>query len=319
MQLNLSTRATRVLAILAIALVYLITARLGLLLAIQPGFATAYWPPSGIAVAAILLYGYTIWPGIFIGSFVANLLTIDTLNIALFVSLGIAIGSTLQAAAIGYLLKKLTNSVPHLLNTRRNIASFLFFTIICCTISSTISLMTLYSAGVISGHSIGANWLTWWLGDTTGIYIYTPFLFSLLQPLIAKTIFPFKFEAIVLYIVALGIAILCFGGWLSAGYPIEYMLMPCLIWAVFRYSTPIVLTLLVFISLIAIWGTAHSFGPFARSTMNESLLLLQAFIGVLAGTTLILISAVNELWHAQKVLEEYSQELKDKVKQLNKD
>ncbi len=148
--------------IIAVAFVYLIMARLGLLLALHPGFATPFWPPSGIAAAAVLLFGYSVWPGILIGSLIANLLTsVGAFSTSLLVSTGIAIGSTLQPLAIGYLLNNLTTSNPHLLNTRRNIISFLIFTIFCCMISATISLATLFSAGIVNLHSLGTNWVTW--------------------------------------------------------------------------------------------------------------------------------------------------------------
>ncbi len=112
----------------------------------------------------------------------------------------------------------------------------------------------------------------------------------------------------------LAISLICFGGWLNK--PIEYTLMPGLIWAVFRFPPQIPTALLILVSLIAIIGTANGFGPFIQPTLNESLLLLQAFIGIITATTLILIAAVNEIWHAQEVLEEYSQELKSQVKSL---
>lgn len=310
----------RILINLGIALAYLITARLGLLLALQPGFATAYWPPSGIAVAAILLLGYGPWPGIFLGSLAANLLTpVGSWSTSIIVSTVIAVGSTLQAMAIGYFLHTLTNSMTHLLNRRRNVITFLFFSLLCCMISATISLAALYIADVVPLQSLGANWLTWWLGDTTGIYIYTPFIFALSRPHIWKDMSRVTLEGIFLFLITIGLTLLCFGGWLKAGYPIEYILIPCLIWGTFRFRPPIVIFLLVLISLIAIWGTVHGYGPFIRPTRNESLLLLQAFIGVIAGTTLIMLAAVNEIIHAQKVLEEYSQELKGQVEKLRKE
>lgn len=310
----------RILLILGIALAYLITARLGLLLALQPGFATAYWPPSGIAVATILLLGYTPWPGIFLGSLAANLLTpVDSWSLSIIVSIAIAAGSTLQAMATGYFLHTLTNSMTHLLNRRRNVITFLFFSLVCCTISATVSLTSLYLAGVLPLSSLGVNWLTWWLGDTTGVYIYTPFIFALSKPHLWKELSHFTLEGVFLFLITLAITLICFGGWLTPGYPIAYMLIPCLIWGTFRFRPAIVIFLLVLISLIAIWGTSHGYGPFIRPTRNESLLLLQAYIGVIASTTLILLAAVNEILHAQKVLEEYSQELKGQVEKLRKE
>lgn len=302
--------------ILAVAIAYLITARLGLLLALHPGFATAYWPPSGIAVATLLLFDLPIWPGILLGSFFANLLTVEDFSTALMVSAGISIGSTLQPLAIAYLLKTATTSMPHLLNTRKNILSFLIFTLLCCAISPTISLATLYGAEIITRETFGINWVTWWLGDTVGIYVFAPFLFSWAKRPDFDEISRKGFELFQLVGLTLALSLLCFGGWLSKGYPIEYSLMPCLIWAAFRFPTQITTSLLVLISIISVIGTARGYGPFIQPSRNESLLLLQAFIGIITATTLIIISSINEIWHAQEVLEEYSKELKDQVKFL---
>lgn len=299
---------------------YLVTARLGLLLAMQPGFATAYWPPSGIALAAILLVGFSSWPGIILGSLAANLMTsVGSLSLSILVSTAIAGGSTLQAIAIGYFLHTLTNSMTHLLNRRKNVIAFLFFSLLFCTISATISLASLYLAGVVPFSLLGANWLTWWLGDATGIYIYTPFIFALSSPEMVKEIRHVTAEGIFLFLITITITLICFGGWIRPGYPIEYILIPYLIWGTFRFHPPIVIFLLVLISLIAIWGIIHGYGPFFRPVRNESLLLLQAFIGVISSTTLILMAAVNEILHAQKVLEEYSLDLKGQVEKLRKD
>jgi integral membrane sensor domain MASE1 len=307
--------SNRWLKIIFIALAYVITARLGLLLALTPGFATAFWPPSGIAVASLLLYGYPVWPGIFLGSLVANLLTpVSSISSSIIVSTGIAIGSTLQPLAIVYLLKNLTNSIPHLFQTRRNIISLLLFTLLCCTISSTLSLTSLYLAGIVSGSSLGTNWVTWWLGDTIGIYLFAPFIFAWSKPCSMKSFLRHGGEAFWLFAITLAISFLCFGGWLSKGFPLEYLLLPCLVWSVFRFGQHVTTILLLLISVIALLGTTHGYGPFVQSNLNESLLLLQAFLGVVTGTTLILISVVNEVWHAQEVLEEYSQDLKNQVK-----
>lgn len=308
-----SLNFNRLLLFFAIAFIYVVTARLGLLLALQPGFATAFWPPSGIAVAALLLFGNELWPSILLGSFVANMLTsVQSIATSIIVSSVIAVASTLQTVAICYLLITLTNSVPHLLNTRRNIHCFLLFTILCCVISPTLGLTTLYLTDVVPFKEVGSNWLTWWLGDTTGIYVFAPFIFALSKPINFSR---FRYwEGLVLLALTLTISIFCFGGWVPKGYPIEYMLMPCLIWAVFRFTSIVPITIMVLIAIITVLGTVHGNGPFVQSSLNESLLLLQAFIAIMTATTLILVSAMNEIWHTHEVLEEFSQELKAQVK-----
>src|SRR5438552_630559 len=117
------TGIKRFFAIITLALFYVIMARLGLLFAINPGYETAIWPASGIAVAGLLLFGYSVWPGIFLGSFITNLFIIPDIGTSFLISLGIAIGSTLQPLVLTYILKKLM-CICHLLNTHRNIFIF---------------------------------------------------------------------------------------------------------------------------------------------------------------------------------------------------
>lgn len=303
-----------------VMIAYLITARIGLLLALQPGFSTPFWPPSGIAVAAVLLFGCPIWPGIFIGAFLSNLLIINSLSVSLLVSCVVAISSTLQPLAIGYLLKNLTTSIPYLLNTRRNIISFLVFTLVGCTISATLSVVALSLAGIVSKGSLLTNWLTWWLGDTIGIYVFTPFLFSWFnfwsKPQELKEVGTRGFELFQLVLLTLAISYLSFSSWDALNTPIEDLLLPCMIWAAFRFPPQIATTLVVISSVIAVIGTAAGYSPFIQPGLNESLLMLQIFIGILSSTTLIMISAIQEIWHGQRVQERYSEELKNQVKKL---
>src|SRR5262249_32887947 len=116
-------------------------------------------------------------------------------------------------------------------------------------------------------------------------------------------------EALVLLCISVVVAIFCFGGWIKNGYPLEYLIVPCLLWSVFRFQTPITTFLLALVSLIAVWGTASCFGPFVLSTENESLLLMQLYIGVITLMTLILISLVNAVRHNTKILEEMNHKL----------
>jgi integral membrane sensor domain MASE1 len=187
-------------------------------------------------------------------------------------------------------------------------------TLFCCTISTTFSLTTLYLAGVVPGKSFLVNWITWWLGDTTGIYIYTPLIFSWVKSgKLSDTMSKNRFELFMVTLISLSLCYLCFGGWLKKGYPVAYINMPPMIWAAIRFPPQIATTLLVGISAIAVLGTTSGYGPFIQPSLNESLLLVQAFIGVLTATTLILIAVVQEVLHAQKMIEEYNLELRTQV------
>jgi two-component system, NtrC family, sensor kinase len=295
--------------IISIAIGYIAMARLGLLYALNPGFATAFFPSSGLAVAALMTFGNTIWPGIFLGSMIANLVTsTPMISTSFFISLGIALGSTLQAITMAYILRKLTPA-NHLLSLHRNVLVFICTAVVCCLIASTIGIAVLFVAGIIPQDSLTQNWTTWWVGDIMGIWIFTPLILSWANLYSYTDKFKRRFEILFMIFICLAIGIICFGGWLENEYPLEYLLLPCLLWAIFRLKTPVVTFLLALVSFIALWGTSSGFGPFAQSSLNESLILLQLFLGVLTVMTLLLTSVLNELNHNSQVLEEFNQTL----------
>jgi len=106
-RLNFATnRVRRALAIAALAIVYVVAARAGLMLDAVAGFATVVWPPSGLALAALLIFGMDLWPGVFIGAFLANLVT----GAPVAVAMGIAMGNTLEPVLAVYALRRIAGS-----------------------------------------------------------------------------------------------------------------------------------------------------------------------------------------------------------------
>lgn len=303
----------QILIILLVGVIYIGAARLGLLLALPPGYASPFWPPSGIATAAVLMIGNWVWPGIFLGSFIANLLTTaGDLSVNMFVSSGIAIGSTLQALAVGYLVKRFADGVDYF-RTHKTVFNFIISTFIGCLIAASIGLLYLSIANVINIRAIGTNWVTWWLGDSVGIFIYTSFIITLFKTFDPEEFFHQFLEAMQIITFITLIAVMCFWDWIGQGYPIEYMFIPFLIWAIFRFEPYFCLGLLILVSSIAVAGTAKGFGPFAYGSTNESLLLLQAFIGCFAMGALFMMSILTELNTAFDKLEEYNKLLQEQV------
>lgn len=167
-----------VLAIVAVA--YFVTGRLGLLLAIAPGYATAVWLPSGIALASVLLYGYRVWPGIMLGSFLVNVGTSfdATSTTAILKSLSLAasigLGAAVQAMAGAFLVRRFVG-FPTPLYDVRDVAKFMALGgPVGCLLNATWSVTTLLVGGLISWASYPFSWWTWWVGDTMGVLTITP-------------------------------------------------------------------------------------------------------------------------------------------------
>jgi integral membrane sensor domain MASE1 len=167
------------LLLLSLTALYVVTARLGLSVALPPGDkATAVWPPSGIALAALLL-GYRLWPGIWLGAFLANFWDFFSpdnefpLTTHFLVSAGIALGSTLQPVLGAYLLRRwLGRQSP--LEGARQVLRFIVAGLLMCLVAATVGVTTLYLAGFTSLPDYSLNWWTWWLGDTLGVLMVTP-------------------------------------------------------------------------------------------------------------------------------------------------
>lgn len=287
--------------ILMVALVYYLSARTGLLLAYKNTNATPIWPPSGIALAAFLLFGYRVWPGILISAFTVNLIVFLTNNAtdtptAILVSSLISIGNTSEALLGFYLLKKSVENISGL-EKIKNVFQFTVIVLIMCMASSIIGTTTVCLAGIASWAQYPTVWLIWWFGDVSGTLIIAPLLLSLAIYFNAKWKWDKKTaEASVLYLITLIISILVFGNWLPANSPFvkAYIVLPLLLWAAIRFELLEVVTAIAISSVVAVFGTANGYGPFISGSQTESLLSLQLYISIVSICILTLRAAINE-------------------------
>lgn len=172
-------RLSTIILIVTIACIYFLFGLLGLELAVPPSQAGAIWPPAGIALASVLLYGPRIWPGIFIGNFCISAWAFgfDLNSTLIYIATGT--GATLFAVAGSKLIKKYT-SYPSDLIFDKDITLFLLLGgPVSCLIPATVGITTMFFNGIISANEIPLNWLTWWVGDTIGVLIFTPIMLTL--------------------------------------------------------------------------------------------------------------------------------------------
>jgi diguanylate cyclase (GGDEF)-like protein len=288
------SRLARELGLLSgLAAVYVVAAKLGLQLAFVHASATPVWPNTGLALAAMLILGVRVWPAVLVGAFLANITTAGSVA----TSLGIAAGNTLEAIVGAHLVARFASGRRALERAGDVFKFTLLAAILSTTISATIGVTSLAFAGFARWAAYGPIWLTWWLGDAVGDLVVAPVvLLWYARPLIrwprAKAL-----EAGAL-LVGVGLAgLIVFGGVFPSrvkDYPLEFVCIPFFLWAAARFRAREAATAILVLSAIAIRGTLLGFGPFVRDTPNESLLLLQAFMGVAAVMTLILVAAVSE-------------------------
>jgi diguanylate cyclase (GGDEF)-like protein len=288
----------------ALAGTYFVAGKLGLKLASVNASATAVWPCTGIALAAFLILGYRIWPAILSAAFLVNLTTSGSVA----TSIGIAAGNTLEGLVGCYLVNRFANG-QRAFERAQDIFKFTFLAgMVSTAVSATIGVTTLTLGGFAKWVEYGSIWCTWWLGDAVGAVVITPFVllwwenprlnWTRSQIIELAFLFPGLFFA----------GWIVFGGHFHSGqknYPLEYLCIPFLIWAAFRFGRRKAATAILSLAAIAAWGTLHGFGPFSRDSQNTSLLLLQSFMGIMAITTLTLAAEISQ----HKRVEEYVRQL----------
>ena len=174
---SLGNISKRLVEALAIAIVYIATAQLGFLVAIPPGNVTVVWPPSGIALTAMLLLGSRAWAGIWLGSFLVNVFfLVDNMSstTAVTAASSIAVGSTLQAFLAAFLYRRVIG--PRVPNEAKQVVTFIILAALSCLVAATIGATSLAVAGAIPWANYAISWTTWWLGDLTGILTVAPLL-----------------------------------------------------------------------------------------------------------------------------------------------
>ena len=284
---------------LLLATVYFLSAQLGLSLAFEQANTSPVWPPTGISIAAILYFGPRAWPGIFLGALLTNIMA----DASIPASLSIATGNTLEGLVASYLLVRFASTYPF--NKVRDIFIFVVVVLFATTISASIGVSSLLIDDVIEKDSFSLLWGTWWLGDLVGGLVITPLLLCCNRLHNARQYISQWLEALCLIILTILSSELVFNIWSHVfhnNYPLAFVFIPFAIWAAYRFQQYGATLFIALISILAIYGTSLGHGPFVQASANDSLLLLQAFIAVLATTTFILAASMNERLSANEKL-----------------
>src|SRR6059036_4189922 len=291
-----------VMAFVGLTLIYFLAGKLGLKLAFLHASASPVWPPAGVALAALLVFGYRVWPAIFVGAFLVNVTTAG--NVA--TSLAIASGNTLEALCGAWLVNRFAGGKT-VFDRPQGVVKFALAAMVSTIISPAFGVTSLALAGFADWTNYGAIWLTWWLGDTTGDLLIAPLI--ILWSIASKRRWNRReaVEAGILLLLLFVLSEAVFGGWLTfsaRNYPIGFISGPIVIWMAFRFTQRETATGIFILSAVAIWGTMHSFGPFAAETENQSLLALQYWTAVVTITAMALSAGMAERGRAEEALRE---------------
>lgn len=290
-----------------LAIVYHLAARVGLSMAYLQSNTSPVWPPTGIALAALLLFGVSLWPGITLGVFLGSLLTGAPLELAV----GMSIGNTLEAVVAAIILQRFLDFHPSL-DRIQDVTALAVVAFFSTMISATFGASILMLSGLAPSTAFGSIWITWWIGDLLGALVVTPFIITWSSADLNLRGRNRIIEAVLAFVL-LGIIT-----WYVFSFPASpsilhqaalYLIFPVVIWAAIRFGQRGGTTGVILVSGMAIWATVSGLGPFSIYSRNDNLILLQTFLGVVSLISLILAAAATERSRATRDLQRRANDL----------
>jgi len=310
MQIN----ARYVTTVIALALAYFGAARFGLSLTFSEKQVTALWPPTGIAVAALHLWGYRIWPGIYLGALAIDALVGDSFLVAAM----IAVGSTLGPVSARFALRRFVGFDHALVSTRDVLGLILVGALLGMAVTSSYGVAVLAFAGHIPWSEYGSVWWIWWVGDAMGVIVFAPLILSWAtrphldwsRSRLVELCGIFGGLAIV-STVALG------GAFFPSATPfqLQYAIFPFIIWVSLRFAPRETTTAIALVIGFAVWGTTHDRGPFTTGNLDQRLILLEMFMAIASVTGYILSAVSEERTRAREALQRAHHQLEHRVAQ----
>ena len=294
------TSSRRAVLAALVALAYFVTAWTGLQLDPVAGFATLVWPPTGIALAALLLGGRSLWPSILVGALAANVIA----GAPWIASLGVALGNTLEAVAGAELLRHFAS--PGFINRIGDVIRFLAVAAAAPVLSATVGVLSLLGAGTMSPSQAAAAWQSWWIGDVVGALLVAPLILAWANrgSLHATAARRREIALLAVALVTAGAVVFFRAAPEPPSFLEGYLVLPVLLWAAVRFEQRGATTAVAIMATIAIVGTARGTGPFAHEALRPGLLALQTFAGIVAATFLVLAVAFAERARAWTALGE---------------
>jgi PAS domain S-box-containing protein len=307
--MTVSPAVRHVAALVALAGLYYLAARLGLLLSFDQTNASPVWPPSGIALAALIVRGSGLWPAILVGAWAANMAVFSANDVAggwlsSAVSLVIAMGNVGEALLARAMLRHLHTDVGRLSGSEAPYR-FALAAALAAAFGAAVGSSALVLGGIAAPAAQSAIAATWWLGDAAGMLVLTPLL-VLPAPRHWRWASADVARAGVAVLALVLLLYLLFGRAYAGagGRAWAYALLPCIGWAAWRYGQCGVGWTLLLGTGAAVWSTTRGLGPFSAGTLNDALIALGIFVGLCSVVGLALAADIarngwqrSALWH----------------------
>jgi signal transduction histidine kinase len=305
-------------AIACLASAYLICGRLASSLATEPAFVSAFAPQTGIALAALILAGWRLWPGVWLGSLGTALWALGTSGGAIASSVGIATSSTLAILGTAAVMRRFSDRRA-VVRQSRAVATFIgtvAVSLFACAAAGTLCLR-------LSGHlppGLGGQTLaTWWLGDLGATALLVPLIAAWSTPAPRRAVANRRAEALILAVLMTGFAWVVTSGRLREalqGQPVLlYPVIPFMVWAAVRFGPRGATAALTVVTGLALWYTAHGVGPFADLGFTGAFLRFDGFVAVATLGMLLLATTLQEREAAQEALAALNRDLEARVRE----
>ena len=295
------TTFTRVVMLIAL---YFLGGLVGKTTTFLSGTLTLVWPPAGIALAAILLFGYRFWPGVALGAVLFSF--VDGVPFGFF-TLGTAIGNTMGAIICAFLLKNMI-AFDNAMERTKDVTGYIGLAcFLGTTVNAAFNVVSLAYSGRVAWDNLFSTTLTWWVPNALAGLVVAPFLLTWAAHSATRWNARLVAEAVICGAGLVAGTLISFDSWFVYGienYPLAYLPFPFLVWGALRFGQRGATTGTLLVSVLAIHSLLHGKGPFATGAEKDSLMLVGSYIGILAVTNMLLAAAAAERRAAEHAVSE---------------
>jgi PAS domain S-box-containing protein len=293
--------STRVVVLIAL---YFLGGLLGKKTTFLSGSVVLVWPPAGIALAAILLFGYRFWPGVALGAVLFAFMDGRPFG---FFTLGTAAGNTMGAIVCAFLLKRII-AFNNAMERTRDVTGYIGLAcFLGTTVNAAFNVVGLAYSGAVAWDNLFPMMLVWWVPNALAGLVVAPFLITWATPTATRWNARLIAEAVICVAGLISGTLISFNSWFVYGiqnYPLAYLPFPFLIWGALRFGQRGATAGTLLVSALAIYSLLHGGGPFVTHTEKDSLMLIGSYIGILAVTNMLLAAAATERRAAERAVSE---------------
>ena len=295
------TTFTRVVLLIAL---YFVGGLIGKETSFLSGSVALVWPPAGIALAAILLFGYRFWPGVALGAVLFSFTNGTPFG---FFTLGTAIGNTMGAIVCAFLLKRLI-AFDNAMERTRDVAGYIGLAcVLGTTVNAAFNVVSLVYGGSVPWDNLFPTTLMWWVPNALAALVVAPFIITWATPSATRWNATLIAEAAICGAGLVGGTLISFNSWFVYGiqnYPLAYLPFPFLVWGALRFGPRGATAGTLLVSALAIYSLIRGTGPFVTNSERDSLMLIGCYIGILAVTNMLLAAAAAERRVAERAVSE---------------